>query len=201
MPRGKARRGLLSRIPAAPLDVDVGGARLEGHTGSGRQRVFLTHGNISSRTPSRESLGADDDIGSRSRNAASLTCGKDTFVGSIRLGTDLGSTCQFYDQFEAGRVPESFGLQARGAARNVSALFRIDRRLAKPGAKVGLDHASGVGVGASQRPANVGDGTRETCCGLGRSSSGSIRDFARLPSGYAMGEAGESQVYFIGRPF
>ncbi len=97
-----------------PQRPDLGAGRLKITLDQIDNAFFPRQGNVSllELLLSRDTLGADDEYDKLFVSTAqSWTWGKNTFVGRIQFGTDLGSEMPVYDQFEIGGFLNISGLQ------------------------------------------------------------------------------------------
>ena len=188
-----------------PIERDVGGMRLKATLDQIDNVFFPTHGNLSELQIflSRDALGADDEYDKlQFETLHAWTVGKNTFVGSVLLGTDLGSDLPFFDQFELGGFLNLSGFQRGSLRGDVKGLFRLADywRIGKLGA-LGRLYA-GMALEAGNVWPDIHDADLGNLLYSGLLFLGLDTKFSPVYVGYAVGEGGESQEYlFIGRPF
>jgi NTE family protein len=205
-----ALRGRLHLDPATAstitaIEPDLGGARLRVTLDQIDNAFFPTHGNQTRLGAflSRESLGADDEYDKvAGYTMQAWTAGRGTLVGSVELGTDLGSNLPVYDQFELGGFLNFSGLPRgffRGDVKFLSRLINYWRV-----GKVSNLARSYLGLGLEA--GNVWDDAAEA--GLqdlrysGVAFWGLDTKLSPVYLGYGFAEGGQHSLYFfIGLPF
>ena len=123
--RGDARSGTETTSVVETDDSAIGAVRFHGTIDQVDNIFFPTRGNYTDLEIriSREKFGADDEFERLSlRSAQAWSWKRNTFVGTVRIGSDLGSDMPLYSQFELGGFLNLSGLP-RGFLRGEVSLF------------------------------------------------------------------------------
>jgi NTE family protein len=202
---GRRRFEELTTSSLDPVDRDVGAWRFRFVLDQIDNVFFPTRGNYTAVEAlfSREALGADDEydkVSLLSQQAATL--GRNTLLGSIRLGSDLGSTLPLDDQFSLGGFLNLSGFKRGRLRGDASALFTVADYW-----RIGeLGPFGRLYFGAALQAGNAWPGLDEADLGdlvySGLAFFGV--DCPPLPVylGYGLAEGGEDQIYLVmGRVF
>ncbi len=211
----EVRLGLVGgRVSFEPSTTTPGVSKVERDTGGARLKIgldqvdnvfFPTSGNATSLEYylSREGLGADDEFDTlRFNTFQALSVGRNTFIGSLGLSTDLGSDLPPYAQFELGGFLNLSGFE-RGALRgDVTGLLTL-------GDYWRVGRLGGIGklyFGAIAQAGNAWADSAEVdlddLIHSGTLFFGADNRITPVYLGYGRAEGGESAVYlFVGQPF
>jgi NTE family protein len=205
-----ALRGRLKLEPASAstltaIEPDLGGARLRMTLDQIDNAFFPTHGNQTrvSAFASRRSLGADDEYDKIDGYILQAwTAARGTLVGSVELGTDLGSNLPVYDQFELGGFLNFSGLPRGFVRGDVKFLTRLINywRISR------LSNLARSYLGLGVEAGNVWDDASEAATHDLRYSGlafwGLDTKLSPVYLGYGFAEGGNRSMYvFIGLPF
>lgn len=203
--RGNVHQDPTTTATIAPLDAGTGGARLRFTFDRLDSVYFPRHGNFTTFEVmlSRDALGGDDEFDKVSlKTTQAFSFGRDTLVGSARLGTDLGSQIPFYAQFELGGFLNLSGFPRDSLRGDVAALFS----LADYFKLTNLGTLGELYAGAAVQAGNVW-ATTDEIGGDDLILSGTLflgvsTRFIPVYVGYGLAEGGHGSSYlFIGIPF
>jgi len=189
----------------SPFDRAIGGARLKATLDQIDNVFFPTHGNRSQLNLffSREGLGADDEYEKAEfHTVQAWTAWRGTVVGTLDLGTDLGSDLPIYDNFRLGGFLRLSGLppgRLQGDVKGLAGLINYWR--------IGnLASFARRYVGVSVEAGNTWDDLSQASWGDlhygGSLFFGLDTKFLPIYVGGGLAEGGERSLFlFIGRPF
>jgi NTE family protein len=206
-----ARRGRLNGEVATlstfpDFDFDLGGWRIKATLDQLDNVFFPRHGSFVELKGffSRDGLGADveyDKVSLRTWNAWGGR--RDTLIGGLEYGTDLGSDIPFFDKFELGGFLNLSGFTRGELQGDVKALGTLGyyRQLTEMGAL-----GRGFYVGAFAQAGDVWNDVEEVELGdlaySGTVFAGMDTLLAPVYLGWGLAEGGRDEFYmFIGRPF
>ena len=203
-------RGLFDADPftttlAPSSERDLGLLRFQAVVDQVDSATFPTEGNLTQLTfqHSSPSLGADDSFDQlRFQILQAWTWGRNTFLGSVEIGSSLGSEIPFYQEFQLGGFLNLSGL-ARGRLRgDYKGLFLLGDYW-----KLGeLKPFGRLYAGAFAEAGNVWQDSADASLGDLRYSATVFLglDSRLMPIYLALGhaEGGENELYFfVGKPF
>ncbi|MCP4409414.1 MAG: esterase [Gammaproteobacteria bacterium] len=205
--RAHSKSKFQSILDDGEIKIDIGGAHLLAIYDQLDNANFPRHGTFAAASLllSREGLGADIDYDLLELDVShAQSVGRHTLVGSIELGTGLGSDIPFFIEFERGGFLDLSGLD-RGALRgDVAGLMRLVyfQQVGRIPSPLG----EAIYIGFSAEAGNVWESNKTVDLGNLR-YAGSL--FAGLGTvlgpvylGYGRADGGEDSFYlFLGQPF
>ena len=190
----------------AKTKFDTGGVRLQFSLDQLDNALFPTSGNYSTVDLlwSRVGMGADVDYERLlATTTQAFTFHRNTFVASLRVGTDFGSELPLYDQFELGGFLRLSGYKRgflRGNAMGLASLIDYVRVGDLP-AGLGRLYA-GLGFQGGDTWEDASDADLSDVKYSGTLFFGVDNKLAPIFIGYGLAEGGQDQVYvYVGYPF
>ncbi len=202
---GRSRFSAATTSTLPEIDARVGGLRFRFTLDQVDNVFFPTKGNYThvETFASREGLGADDEYEKATfATLQALTLWRNTFLGSVLIGTDLGSDVPVYDQFQLGGFLKLSGFKRGSLRGDVLGLFTLaDYVMVGSLGPLGSLYA-GLAWQAGNTWQDADDAEWGDLVQSGTFFLGVDNKITPVYLGYGYAEGGSAEVYlFIGRAF